>query len=210
MKKALAIILLICFVLCLTACNNDETSSDVMSDNLQIISTPPQPEDNSSQQNLNPSTSSPSSSEETNEQQTTNITLTESKKIAENLVSKYHQYSYLTVCCDTEYNDNYTVCKIACCHSIKEMKEHTLKYLDKSIANKFISENFSDDKSGNIYVVIDGYGILGYGEVSIIEYSSKKIVAKVPVVDIDGPTGAYDVFYIEKKGNDFIITGINK
>ncbi len=39
MKKALAIILSICFLLCLTACNKDETASDITSDNSQITST---------------------------------------------------------------------------------------------------------------------------------------------------------------------------
>ena len=38
MKKVLAIVLSICFILCLTACNKDNTVSDVMSDNSQITS----------------------------------------------------------------------------------------------------------------------------------------------------------------------------
>lgn len=45
MKKALAIILSICFVLCLTACSKDKTASDVMSDNSQITSTENQTSD---------------------------------------------------------------------------------------------------------------------------------------------------------------------
>lgn len=39
MKKILAIILSICFVLCLTACNKDKTASDVTKDNSQTTST---------------------------------------------------------------------------------------------------------------------------------------------------------------------------
>ena len=215
-KKVLSVILVLMMLLALTACDDDSSAS-------------PTPTTGTTQSTTNVTTSAekattkPSNTTTTTAkattkvttttttiQQTTAISLTEAEQIAETLILKYHQYSYLTVCCDTVYNDDYTVCKIACCHSIKEMNEHTLKYLDKSIANKFTSDYFSDDKNGNIYVVIDGHGILGYGDVSILEYSSKKIVAKVPIVDIDGPTGAYDVFCIEKKGNDFIVTSINK
>ena len=39
MKKTLAIILSICFVLYLTACSKEKTASDIMSDNSQITST---------------------------------------------------------------------------------------------------------------------------------------------------------------------------
>ena len=45
MKKLIAIILCVCFVLCLTACNKDNTTSDIASDNSQITSTENQTSD---------------------------------------------------------------------------------------------------------------------------------------------------------------------
>ncbi len=179
----------------------------------------------SSQQNSNPSTSNSTSSEETNEQQTTNITLTEAKEIAENLISKYHQFSFLGTCCDVEYSDldmsrfltqtqknnyYYYQYKITCCHSIENVKQHILKHIDKSLIYEFNSENFFNDDNGNLYVFLTLFGIAGYGDISISEFSANKIVAKAAYEDIDGPTGTYDVFVIEKKGNNFIITGIKR
>ena len=61
MKKALAIILSICFVLCLTACNRDETTSDVASDNSQFTSA--QTQTNTSDEASNhPETNNPNNS----------------------------------------------------------------------------------------------------------------------------------------------------
>ncbi len=164
-------------------------------------------------------------SEETNEQQTTNITLTEAKQIAENLISKYHQFSFLGVCCDVEYIDKDmskfltqtqkdiywgTQYKLNCCHSIGESKKHIKQYIDESLLGNFYSDNFFFDDKTNLYVILGAFGILGYEEISIVEYSSSKIVARATIEDIDGYTGAYDTFILQKKGNGFLITDIKQ
>lgn len=181
--------------------------------------------DSSTQQNSNPSASNSTTAEKPNEQQTTNITLTEAKQIAENLISKYHQFSFLGVCCDVEYSDldmsrfltqtqknnyYYYQYKITCCHSIENIKQHVLKHFDKSLVYEFNSDNFFYDDKGNLYIFVAPLGIAGYGNISISDFSEDKIVAKAEHEDIDGPTGTYDVFVIEKKGSSFIITNIKR
>ena len=98
MKRTLAIILSICFVLCLTACNKDNTVSDVMSESSKITSTEKQ-------------TSDLTSSNESSESSTTTETseLTESSKSTETSkptqsskpINSTHTHSFSAATCTT-------------------------------------------------------------------------------------------------------------
>ena len=155
------------------------------------------------------------------------ITLAEARQIAEKLISKYHQYVFLGVCCDCSDEDffvdmsgfliqeqrNYYLgsqYRITCCSSAFEAKQHIGKYIDKDAEKNgyFDGMRFFYGNNNKLYVMISAKGVLGYGDVSIDEYTATRIVAKVAIVDIDGPTGVYDVFVMEKKGSDFIITSV--
>lgn len=181
--------------------------------------------DNSSQQSLNSTASSSILSATTDEQQIRNITLTEANQIAEDLISKYHQFSFSGVCCELEYSDldmseflsqaqkvnyYYSQYKITCCNSIESIKQHIFNCIDKSLVSEFNSENFFYNDKGNLYIFLTPLGILGYGNISVSDFSANKIEAKAELEDIDGPTGVYDAFIIENKGENFLITAVER
>ena len=90
-KKALAIILSICFVLCLTACNKDETASDITSKNEQITSTENQTSDlttsNESTESSEPAESS-EPTESNNPVVVSNMTEEQVRKIVQEEIAK--------------------------------------------------------------------------------------------------------------------------
>lgn len=85
MKKALAIILSICFVFCLTACNKDNATSDVMSENSQITSTENQTSDLT---DSNESTESSKPTESNNSVVVSNMTEEQVRKIVQEEIAK--------------------------------------------------------------------------------------------------------------------------
>ena len=75
----------------------------------------------------------------------------------------------------------------------------------QEMANYFDEEMLFFDDKNNMYVIVGARGVLGYTDISVLEYSSNKIVARAAREDIDGDTGCYDEFAIFKEGNGFII-----
>ena len=163
--------------------------------------------------------------DETIEQGQDSITAEQAKKIAENLIATYHQYSFLGVCCDIEYSDadmtNYLSqsqkesywnqqYKLKCCHSVADVREHILETVDATLAAKFSEDSLFTDDDGNLYVLVNPMGVAGYGEINIIEHSEYRIVAEAPQQDIDGYLGVSDIFTIERAGSRYVITKVTR
>ena len=169
-------------------------------------------------------TEKPNTNSEVNkETNKTTITAKQAKKIAEQLISLYHQYEYFGVCCELEYSEadmsaylsdeqkqNYFNCqyRLTCCDSVTEAKAHILKKIDASLMKTFSEGAFFFDDIGNFYFLVDPMGIFSYGDISVVEYNDEKIVAEAPLVDIDGYCGVSDKFVIGKVGSAYKITDV--
>ena len=186
----------------------------------------PSPQQDSSQQNPDPSASDPTSAEEPSEPPTTNITLTQAKQIAEDLIAKYHRFSFLGVCCDVEYIDSdmsgfltqtqknhysRNQYKITCCHSMADIQQHTLKHLDQSLIPEINSENFFWDDQGNMYVLFQPFGFEGGRNViEVLNYSNAEIIATETAYDELDIAMSCDTYTIVMSDNGFVIKNIER
>ncbi len=149
------------------------------------------------------------------------MTLEQAEEIAEDLTGRFYQSILFGICCDLEYNEEdmsrYLTAsqkgeyygfqyKIGCCQTKEEVKEHILKTMDDKFAENLSEEAFFSDGEGNLYFLIAPMGLdYGYDEISIVEYSPSKIIAEMPLVDVDGPLEESFVFVIEKDSDVYKI-----
>ena len=156
-------------------------------------------------------------------QEAEGISAAQAQSIAEELIWTYHQYSSIGICCEIEYIDadmsNYLSAaqkenywnqqyKLKCCHSVSDAKAHALSIMEDNLAANFSDEIFFYDGSGNLYIIVVPMGVMGYGAISVIEYSADRIIAEAPLQDIDGYVGISDMFVIVKVGGRYLITNI--
>ena len=82
--------------------------------------------------------------------------------------------------------------------------------MEDNLAANFSDEIFFYDGSGNLYIIVVPMGVMGYGTISVIEYSVDRIIAEAPLQDFDGYVGISDKFVIVKHNNNYLIDNVSR
>ncbi len=128
------------------------------------------------------------------------VTDKKAKQIAEDLIALYDKYSFLGVCCDVEYHDEWMEqyltsfqkqeyygyqMRITCCSSVQEVLAHAAEVMHESLLKKNAADMLFTDNKGNVFVMYAPFGFEGVTKLSLLENTANRIVAKVEEFEYD-------------------------